>query len=109
MPHRPVEELLGWIRSVVPDVTVRTTFITGFPGETEAEHKHVVRSIETLGFGRIDDQGWQHLRALCPAEREKSSLDELVATRLLDTPTIYHAAITSMQPAEGSRLSASVR
>jgi ribosomal protein S12 methylthiotransferase len=52
-PHRPVEELLGWIRSVVPDVTVRTTFITGFPGETEAEHRHVVRSIETLGFGRI--------------------------------------------------------
>jgi ribosomal protein S12 methylthiotransferase len=52
-PHRPVEELLGWIRSVVPDVTVRTTFITGFPGETEAEHKHVVRSIESLGFGRV--------------------------------------------------------
>jgi ribosomal protein S12 methylthiotransferase len=52
-PHRPVEELLGWIRSVVPDVTIRTTFITGFPGETEAEHKHVVRSIESLGFGRV--------------------------------------------------------
>ena len=41
-PHRPVDELLGWIRSVVPDVTIRTTFITGFPGETEAEHRHVV-------------------------------------------------------------------
>lgn len=52
-PHRPVDELIGWIRSVVPDVTVRTTFITGFPGETEAEHQHVVRSIETLGFGRV--------------------------------------------------------
>jgi ribosomal protein S12 methylthiotransferase len=52
-PHRPVEELLTWIRSVIPDVTVRTTFITGFPGETEAEHRHVVRSIETLGFGRV--------------------------------------------------------
>jgi len=52
-PHRPVEELVGWIRSVVPDVTLRTTFITGFPGETEAEHRHLVRSIETLGFGRV--------------------------------------------------------
>src|SRR5215207_8887096 len=51
--HRPVDELLSWIRSVVPDVTVRTTFITGFPGETEAEHRHVVKSIETLGFGRV--------------------------------------------------------
>ena len=52
-PHRPVDELLGWIRSVVPDITIRTTFITGFPGETEAEHRFLVRSIETLGFGRV--------------------------------------------------------
>jgi carboxyl-terminal processing protease len=57
----------------------------------------------------LDDQGWQHLRSLCPAEREKSGLDEFVATRLLDTPAIYHAAITSMQPASTARLSASVR
>ncbi len=57
----------------------------------------------------LDDQGWQHLRSLCPAEREKSSLDELVATRLLDTPAIYHTAITSMQPGSGVRLSASAR
>ena len=42
-PHRPVEELVGWIRSVVPDVMVRTTFITGFPGETEAEHRHAAQ------------------------------------------------------------------
>lgn len=52
-PHRPVEDLLGWIRDVVPDITIRTTFIVGFPGETEAEHRHLKHSIETLGFGRI--------------------------------------------------------
>jgi carboxyl-terminal processing protease len=57
----------------------------------------------------LDDKGWEHLRSLCPAEREKSSLDELVATRLLDTPAIYHAAITSMQPSSAARLSASAR
>jgi ribosomal protein S12 methylthiotransferase len=52
-PHRPVEELLDWIRGIVPGITIRTTFIVGFPGETEAEHRHVRRSIETLGFGRV--------------------------------------------------------
>jgi len=57
----------------------------------------------------LDDQGWKHLRSLCPAEREKSNLDELVAARLLDTPAIYHAAITSMQPGSTARLSASAR
>ncbi len=52
-PHRPVGELLDWIRARVPDITLRTTFITGFPGETEEEHRHAVRSIETHGFGRV--------------------------------------------------------
>ncbi|MBA2450015.1 MAG: 30S ribosomal protein S12 methylthiotransferase RimO [Chloroflexi bacterium] len=52
-PHRPVEELMAWIRAIVPDITIRTTFIVGFPGETEEEHRHVQRSIETLGFGRV--------------------------------------------------------
>ena len=52
-PHRPIEELLAWIRSTVPDIVVRTTFITGFPGETEAEHRYLRNSIETLGFGRV--------------------------------------------------------
>ncbi|MFN8521971.1 MAG: 30S ribosomal protein S12 methylthiotransferase RimO [Chloroflexota bacterium] len=52
-PHRPVDELIGWIRSIVPNVVVRTTFITGFPGETEIEHRHVLNAIETLGFGRV--------------------------------------------------------
>jgi ribosomal protein S12 methylthiotransferase len=52
-PHRPVEELLAWIRGFVPDITIRTTFITGFPGETEAEHRFLRRAIETLGFGRV--------------------------------------------------------
>src|SRR3954470_17194758 len=52
-PHRPVDELLAWVRATVPDITIRTTFITGFPGETEAEHRHVLNSIETLGFGRV--------------------------------------------------------
>jgi carboxyl-terminal processing protease len=57
----------------------------------------------------LDDKSWENLRSLCPAEREKSSLDELVATRLLDTPAIYRAAITSMQPGSATRLSASAR
>ena len=52
-PHRPVDELLAWIRGIVPDITIRTTFITGFPGETQAEHEHLERSIERLGFGRV--------------------------------------------------------
>ena len=57
----------------------------------------------------LDDAGWQQLRALCPAEREKSQLDELVAQRLVDSPAMYHAALASMQPGSTARLAASVK
>jgi carboxyl-terminal processing protease len=51
----------------------------------------------TRARATLDDPAWQRLRASCPAEREKSTLDEVVAQRLLDTPTIYQAALASMQ------------
>ena len=54
----------------------------------------------------LDDQGWKQLRASCPAQREKSELDGLVATRIIDTPTIYHNALASMQPGSPARLAA---
>lgn len=54
----------------------------------------------------LDDTAWQHLRSLCPAEREKSPLDEAVAERLLDTPGTYSSALASMQPGSTARLAA---
>jgi carboxyl-terminal processing protease len=56
----------------------------------------------------LDDQGWKQLRSSCPAEREKSDLDGLVATRVIDTPAIYRNAIASMQPGSPARLAAAV-
>jgi ribosomal protein S12 methylthiotransferase len=52
-PHRPVEELVGWLRERVPGLTLRTTFIVGFPGETEAEFAHLLDAVERLDFDRI--------------------------------------------------------
>jgi len=57
----------------------------------------------------LDDSGWQHLRALCPADRDKNQLDELVAQRLLDSPVVYREAIASMEPGSPSRLAADAR
>jgi carboxyl-terminal processing protease len=57
----------------------------------------------------LDDAGWQHLRALCPADRDKNQLDNVVAQRLLDSPAIYHEAIASMEPGSPARLAADAR
>jgi ribosomal protein S12 methylthiotransferase len=52
-PHRPVEEVVGWLRESVPGLTLRTTFIVGFPGETEAEFQHLLDSVSRLEFDRV--------------------------------------------------------
>ncbi len=52
-PHGEVGELIQRIREAVPGVAIRTTFIVGFPGETEEEHRHLLRSIEKIGFDRV--------------------------------------------------------
>ncbi len=52
-PHRDVEELVGWIREQVPGIAIRTTFIVGFPGETEAEFEALCDGVQRLQFDRV--------------------------------------------------------
>lgn len=40
--HEPVDELISRMRRLLPNLTIRTTFITGFPGETEEHHQHML-------------------------------------------------------------------
>jgi ribosomal protein S12 methylthiotransferase len=46
------EELLGRLRSAIPNLTLRTTFIVGFPGETEAEFAELSEFVQTAKFER---------------------------------------------------------
>jgi len=45
-------KLLRTLRAAVPTLTLRTTFISGFPGETDAEHRELVNLARELGFER---------------------------------------------------------
>ena len=37
----------------MPDIAIRTTLITGFPGETEAHHEEVLDFIDEMEFNRL--------------------------------------------------------
>lgn len=41
------------LRKAIPDICLRTTLITGFPGETEEEHKELLEFIDTMEFDRL--------------------------------------------------------
>lgn len=45
--------LLEKIRSYMPDVIIRTTFITGFPGETEKEFEELCEFVKEAQFDRL--------------------------------------------------------
>ena len=47
-----LERIRAW-RAVCPDVTIRSTFITGFPGETEAEFEELLEFIEEARLDRV--------------------------------------------------------
>jgi ribosomal protein S12 methylthiotransferase len=47
------EELLARLRQVWPGLALRTTFIVGFPGETEAEFEELVAFVRSARFERV--------------------------------------------------------
>jgi ribosomal protein S12 methylthiotransferase len=54
-PHN-VEKLTRWIeafRSAIPDAALRTTFIVGYPGETEAEFQGLLDFMREVQFDRV--------------------------------------------------------
>ncbi len=51
-----VDKLVGWIeklRQAVPDIALRTTFIVGYPGETEKEFEGLLDFMRTVRFDRV--------------------------------------------------------
>ena len=46
-------DMLRMIRHEMPDVTLRTTFIVGFPGETPAEFRTLVDGVKEIAFERM--------------------------------------------------------
>ena len=48
-----IEELIGRLRTGIPGVALRTTFIVGFPGETEEAFASLLEFIERTRFERL--------------------------------------------------------
>lgn len=49
---RTLDEIRAW-RSECPDITLRSTFIVGYPGETEAEFQHLLDWLDEAQLDRV--------------------------------------------------------
>lgn len=54
--RRPVfdyEVLIKKLRDKIPDVSIRTAFIVGYPGETDEQFEHLYKFVEKMRFDRM--------------------------------------------------------
>ncbi len=48
-----LERLIGRVRDAVPGITIRTTFITGFPGETDEDFEELIKFVQNCRFDNV--------------------------------------------------------
>jgi ribosomal protein S12 methylthiotransferase len=48
-----IRERVGWLREAIPELTLRTTVIVGFPGETDDDFRELLELLEELRFDRV--------------------------------------------------------
>ncbi len=51
--RRRIAEIVGALRQALPQATLRTTVLVGFPGETEAAFQSLLECLETVAFDRV--------------------------------------------------------
>src|SRR5687767_7931218 len=51
--QRTIRERVQWLRDAVPDLSLRTTMIVGFPGETDEDFEEMLELLEEIGFDYI--------------------------------------------------------
>ena len=87
---RETEELLARIREEVPGIHIRTTFMVGFPGETEEDFQNLMDFTKRIRFERMgafsysEEEGTysaRHYEDDIPAEVKQQRLDALMAAQ----------------------------
>ncbi len=79
--RRDVEQTLEQLRSI-PEMRIRTTIITGLPGETEKEFQELLEFIKTAQFDRLSGYAFSPEPGT-PAYRMKSQVPRSLAQRRL--------------------------
>ena len=46
-------DMIQYLRREIPDIVLRTTLITGFPGETDNQHQELMEFVDTMEFDRL--------------------------------------------------------
>ena len=84
------DALLDKMREKVPGITIRTTLISGYPGETQEDHQVVLDWVQQQRFDRLGVFAYSHeenthafnLEDNVPAEVKQQRVDEIMALQM---------------------------
>ena len=70
-------DIIGKLRKEIPDICLRTTLITGFPGETQEQHEELMGFVDEMEFDRLGVFTYS-MEEDTPAALFKDQIDEEV-------------------------------
>lgn len=81
-----IESLIERLRDLIPDVTLRTTCIVGFPGETDRQFEELLQFVQDIQFERLGTFAYSreentrafHLPKQIPEQIKKERLEQLM-------------------------------
>ena len=77
-----IRERVRWLRDAIPHLTLRTTVIVGFPGETEEDFQDLVNLLEELRFDRVGAFTYSAEEGTAAADMAGQVPEEVKAERL---------------------------
>ena len=51
--RKQLTDIITKLRREIPDIVLRTSLITGFPGETQEDHEELMRFVDEMEFDRL--------------------------------------------------------
>jgi len=76
-----LERIAAW-RSINPDLAIRSTFVVGFPGETEAEFEHLLAWLEEARLDRVGAFAYENVEGAAANALPDHVPEEVKAERL---------------------------
>lgn len=97
--RKEIEDAIARLRAAIPGLTLRTTLIAGFPGETEEQYAELCDFVRTVEFDRLGCFAYSPEENTVAARME-NQLDEETKQRRADHIMEIQAEISARKQAE---------
>ena len=97
--RKEIEDAIRRLRAAIPNITLRTTLIAGFPGETEEQYSELCDFVKTVKFDRLGCFAYS-AEENTVAAKMGNQIDEEVKQRRADHIMELQAEISAEKEAE---------